>query len=148
MKIALSCLCLALTVCISGPLHAQQSDIELATGEGARRQALKIELDRKLADAQAAEKRGAFLEAAQNYTDCVEIAKKIGPGVDAPQKQALAGFTATRLQLADQDQRVLDFQAADDQYARILREDPKNEQVIQLRQANKERLAAQAGLQP
>ena len=47
MKIALSSFCLALTLGFSGPLHAQQSDIDLATGEGARRQALKIELDRK-----------------------------------------------------------------------------------------------------
>ena len=148
MKIALSSFCLALTLGFSGPLHAQQSDIDLATGEGARRQALKIELDRKLVDAQAAEKKGAFLEAAQLYTDCVELTKKIGPGVEPQQKQALDGFIATRLQLADQAQRAGDYQGADDQYARILREDPKNERVIQLRKANKTELEAQAGLIP
>jgi len=148
MKIALSSFCLALTLGFSGLLHAQQSDIDLATGEGAKRQALKIELDRKLIDAQAAEKKGAFLEAAQAYTDCVELAKRIGPGVEPQQKQALDGFIAMRLQLADQAHRAGDYQAADDQYARILREDPKNEQVIQLREANKAELAAQAGRIP
>ena len=64
-KVALSSLCLALTFCVAGPIQAQKTDIDLATEEGARRQALKIDLDRKLADAQAAEKKGAFLEAAQ-----------------------------------------------------------------------------------
>jgi len=147
-KVTLFSLCLALTVCFSGPLQAQQSDIDLATGEGAKRQALKIELDRKLADAQTAEKKGAFLEAAQLYTECVDLARKIGSGVDEPQKQALAGFIATRLQLAEQAQRALDYQGAEDQYARILREDPKNDKVIQLRQTNKELLAEQRGRQP
>jgi hypothetical protein len=148
MKNALSLFCLALTVCFSDTLQAQRSDIDLATEEGARRQALKIELDRKLVDAQAAEKKGAFIEAAQAYTECVELSKKIGTGIDDQRKQALDGFVATRLQLAEQAQRAIDYQGAEDQYARILREDPKNEKVIQLRQMNRELLEAQKGRQP
>src|SRR5262245_52616348 len=137
-KLALSSICLVLVVAFSGNLRAQRSDLDLATAEGARRQALKIELDRKLSDAQAAEKKGAFIESAQLYTDCIELEKKIGIGVDPAQhQQALDGFIATRLQLAEQAQRVQDYAAADDQFARILREDPKNERIIQLREANK-----------
>lgn len=75
-KVALTSLCLVLFLAGPGQIHAQKSDIDLATEEGARRQALKIELDRKLADAQAAEKRGAFLESAQVYTDCLDLVKK------------------------------------------------------------------------
>src|SRR5262245_2755596 len=138
-NVALTSLCLSLLLSLPAKLSAQQeNDLKYATEEGARRQAFKLELDRKLADAQAAEKKGAFIESAQLYTDCIDLEKKIGAGVDPAQhKQALDGFIATRLQLAEQAQRVQDYTAADDQFARILREDPKNERIIQLREANK-----------
>ena len=147
-KVALTSLCLALALVCPGKIHAQKSDIDLATEEGARRQALKIELDRKLADAQTAEKKGAFLESAQVYTDCLDLVRKITTGVDGQHKQALEGFIATRLQLAEQAQRIGDYAAADNQYARILKEDPKNDRVIELSKANKERLAAEEGRRP
>lgn len=147
-KVALTSLCLVLFLAAPGHVRAQKSDIDLATEEGARRQALKIELDRKLADAQAAEKRGAFLESAQVYTDCLDLVKKIATGVESQHKQALDGFVATRLQLAEQAQRTGDLQAADNQFARILKEDPKNDRVQQLSKANKERLVAEQGRRP
>src|SRR2546425_18152 len=126
-KVALTFLLGVLTFAISGPASAQKSDLDLATEEGARRQALKIEMDRKLVDAQAAEKKGAFVEAAQLYTECVELSKKIGSGVaPAQQKQVMDGFIAARVQQAEQAHRAGDFGAAEDQYGRILREDPKN----------------------
>src|SRR5262245_38680246 len=108
-NVALISLCLSLLLSLTAKLSAQQvTDLKYATEEGARRQAFKIELDRKLADAQAAEKKGAFIEAAQLYTDSLELEKKIGAaGVDPSQhKQALDGFIATRLQLAEQAQRA------------------------------------------
>jgi tetratricopeptide (TPR) repeat protein len=147
-KVALASVCFAVILTCSNPAQAQKSNIELATEEGARRQARKIELDRKLADANAAEKKGAFVEAAQLYTDCLNLVKQIGTGVDAQHQQALAGFIATRVQLAEQAQRRGDLAAADDQYAAILREDPKNDQVIQLREANRAVRAAEAGRTP
>src|SRR5688572_23505672 len=110
-KAALSSLCLAITLVFSGHAQAQKSDVDLATEEGARRQAHKIELDRKLVDAQAAEKKGAFLESAQLYTDCLELVKKIGTGVDEQHKVALDGFIAMRLQLADQAQHAGNYAA-------------------------------------
>src|SRR5258706_10346337 len=144
----LSSLCLALVLSFPGSLQAQKNDLDLATEEGARRQAHKIELDRRLIDAQAAEKKGAFLESAQLYTDCLDLVRKIGSGVDTPHKQALDGFIAVRLQLAEQAYRARDFGAADDQYIRILREDPKNERVLQLRETNRAARAAAAGRMP
>lgn len=147
-KVALSSLCLLLLLAGPASIHAQKSDIDLATEEGARRQALKIELDRKLADAQAAERKGAFLEAAQLYTDCLELSKKIASGVDTQHKQSLDGFVSMRLQLAEQAERAGDRTGADNQYARILKEDPKNDRVQQLSKANKEALAAEAGMRP
>src|SRR6059036_1549457 len=113
-RIAIACLCLALLPAVSGSLHAQQpSDIEIAAQESARRDALRIELRQKLDDATAAEKRGAFLEAARLYTDCLDIIKRIGSTdrIEAQDKQARAGYVATRTQLADQAQRAQDYVA-------------------------------------
>src|SRR5689334_1906769 len=127
-NVALTSLCISLLIVLPAKLFAQKNDLDYATEEGARRQAFKIELERKLTDAQAAEKKGAFVESAQLYTDCLDLEKKIGTGIDPAQhKQALDGFIATRLQLAEQAQRAHNYAAADDQYARMLREDPKNE---------------------
>src|ERR1044071_7344189 len=115
MKIAaLTALCLALFTAV--PLLAQDNDIKIAGDEAVRRQALKEDLKRKLDDAAAAQKKGAFFEAAQGYTDCLDLVKRIGSGVEAEHKQALAGFIETRLQLAEQAQHAGDFAAADAQY--------------------------------
>src|SRR6266498_5011287 len=104
-RIVIACLCLALLGSASYSQPAQTpSDIELAAQESARRDALRRELGLKLEDATAAEKRGAFLEAARLYTDCLDIIKRIGSTdrIEAQDKQARAGYVATRTQLADQ----------------------------------------------
>jgi tetratricopeptide (TPR) repeat protein len=146
-NLALASVCLALI--LAGSLQAQKTDVDFATEEGVRREALKIELDRKLGDAQAAEKKGAIFDAAQLYTECLDLNKKIGAGVSENQlQQVLNGFIATRLQLAEQAQRAGDYVSADNQYARILKEDPNNEQVKQLREANTKMRTAEAGLRP
>src|SRR6185436_13421721 len=144
---ALASVCLALI--LAGSLQAQKTDVDFATEEGVRREALKIELDRKLGEAQAAEKKGAIFDAAALYTDCLDLTKKIGSGVsEAQMQQVLDGFIATRLQQAEQAQRIGDYAAADNQYARILKEDPNNQRVKQLREANAKIRAAQAGMAP
>src|SRR5262249_27268172 len=142
-NVALYSFCLIIACAAVRPLQAQTPE-NLAVDEAARRQAWKIEMDRKLAEAQAAEKKGAFGESAQLYTECLVLNKKIGPGVSAEeQKQMVDGLVATRTQLAEQAQRAGDYGAADDQYAAILREDPKNEHVLQLREANRKMKTAE-----
>jgi type II secretory pathway component GspD/PulD (secretin)/tetratricopeptide (TPR) repeat protein len=138
-RIAIACLCVALLPAVSFSQPAQESaDTKLATDEAVRREALRKELGQKLEDATVAEKRGAFLEAARLYTDCRETIRKIGSThtIEAQDKQSLAGYVTTRLQLADQAQRAQDYVAADAQYALILKEDSKNEEVKQLRAKN------------
>src|SRR5262245_39271954 len=135
-RIAIACLCVALLPAVSYSLAGQESaDVKLAAEESARREALKRDLNLKLEDAAAAEKRGAFLEASRLYTESREIIKRIGSpaGIEQQDKQSLAGYTRTRLQLADQAQRAQDYEAADSQYLLILKEDSKNEEVKQLR---------------
>jgi len=149
-KSALLFLLLALIISAVPPVRAQQSEDPLAAAsvEAVRRQALKEDLKRKLDDAAAAQKKGAFLESAQLFTDSLELVKKIGSGVEVEHKAALTGFVQTRLALTEQAQRNGDYNAADDQLRRILREDPKNDLVQQLKRKNDELRIANAGRMP
>src|SRR6185503_1089663 len=125
-----------------------ETDVSVATRESALRQAWQRELDSKLVEANEAAKKGAFHDAARLYSECLALTKKIGNVTPEQQKQVLDGFVAARLELAAQAERAGNRAAADDQYAAILKEDPKNEHVLQLREANRQAQAAMAGRQP
>src|SRR5437762_10964545 len=105
----------------------EQADFQRAADESVRREAFRVDLHRKLADAQAAQKKGNNFEAARLYTDCVGLIKKIGVGVEAEQKQLVTGIVPVRLQLAEQAQRSGDFANADLHAVAILQADPRNE---------------------
>src|SRR5262245_8240261 len=126
------------------PLHAQKSPTDVAIDESVRREALQRDLTTKLQQASAAQSRGAVKESARLYTEALDMAKKVGksgPGAEGQYIAALDGFTTTRLLLAEQAQRVSDYPAADDQYALILRENPNNQYVAELRKKNAELMA-------
>lgn len=122
--------------------------VALASEEAVRRQVLRRELDAKLAEAIATEKRGAMVEASRLYTDCVELTKRIGPGIDTQQQASLSGFIATRTHLAQMAQRMGDYAGADAQYTLMLKEDPKNEELKRLKAKNDELRLANAGRRP
>lgn len=151
-SIVISTLCVAFLGAFSNPAAAQQpdGDLKMATDEAVRREALKIELSQKLADAMAAERKGALMESSRLYSDCLDLVRKIGVGgkIDTEHKAALAGHLATRAQLAEQAQRAGDYAAADAQFALILKEDAKNEEVKQLRAKNEQMRLANAGRRP
>lgn len=132
------------------PLLAQKSSTDAAIDESVRREALKRDLDAKLLQAAEAQKRGAINEAAKLYTESLDIAKKIkaGPGGESQYYLSLDGFTQTRLLLAEQAQRAGNYAAADDQFARILREEPNNLTVLTLRKENDALRLKNAGRRP
>jgi len=110
--------------------------VDDAVAESVRREAFRIDLHRKLADAQAAEKRGDNLTASRLYSDAIALVKKIGPGVEPEYKQAVAGMSVVRLRLAEQAQRRQEFAEADAQVALILKEDPRNQAALAFRAEN------------
>src|SRR4051812_24081628 len=121
----------------SAALAQTPVDIQPAIEESIRRDAWKVELQKKLADAQIAQKKGDNFEAAKLYTDCVGLLKNIGPsGVMIEQKAVVAGVVSVRLQLAEQAQRASDFAGADNHALAILLADPKNEAAINFRREN------------
>src|SRR5262245_15900079 len=84
------------------------ADLQTSIDEVVRREAYTVDLRKKLADAQTAQKKGDHFEAAKLYTDCVGLTKKIGTPIPE-QKAVLAGLITVRLQLAEQAQRRADF---------------------------------------
>src|SRR5439155_10169737 len=139
-----------LSVLIINPCLAQvpAGATDDAIAESVRREAWKIDLHRKLADAQAAEKRGENLAAARFYEEALTLVKKIGPGVEQEHKQVVLGMATVRLRLAEQAQRRSDFAEADAQAARILKEDPRNAAALAFRAQNEKLRVASEGRMP
>jgi len=147
-NLALTSLCIAILAGYAVTIPAQRADTDVAVAESVRREALKIDLRSRLVEADAAQKRGALAESARLYTDALNLVRKIGSGVDAEHRQAVEGNTAVRTILAEQARAATDYAAADDHYAAILRDDPKNERVIELRRANDRNRVANEGRRP
>src|SRR5438105_77972 len=97
IKAAVASLCLVLPLA-SVVLAQTPADLQPAIDEGIRREAYTVDMHKKLADAQVAQKKGANFEAAKLYTDCLGLITKIGTGVEAEQKQVLEGVITVRLE--------------------------------------------------
>src|SRR5467141_2981910 len=108
-RATLSSVGLSLLLAIPSIAQVPASATEDAIVESVRREAWRIDLHRKLADAQAAEKRGENLTAARFYEEALTLVKKIGPGVEQEHKQVVLGMATVRLRLAEQAQRRADF---------------------------------------
>ena len=147
IKATVASLGLVLTLA-SATLAQAAVDLQPAIDEGVRRDAYKVELHKKLADAQLAQKRGDNGESAKLYTDCMILTKKIGSDVDGEQKEVVAGTIRVRLVLAEQAQRNGDFAGADLQANAILLADPKNEVAIRFRAENAEAKQRMMGRMP
>jgi type II secretory pathway component GspD/PulD (secretin)/tetratricopeptide (TPR) repeat protein len=128
--------------------QADAASTETAVQEGVRREALKIDLRGKLAEARAAHDKGRIFDAAKGYSECLVIVKKIGTGVEEQQKQVWSGFVATRLQLAEQAQRDGNFPEAEAQARLVLKEDPKNEPALDFLRRNDRIRASEEGRSP
>jgi type II secretory pathway component GspD/PulD (secretin)/tetratricopeptide (TPR) repeat protein len=119
-----------------------------AVRESVRREAAKIALRERLAQAQAAHKRGELSAAAKLYEDCLALADKISTGVDLELRDVTRGIIAVRLALAEQAIRRADFADADTHVNRILRLDPRNEAALAMRDKNNVEKRRAAGMRP
>jgi hypothetical protein len=121
MKTALSTVGLAALLVLAAPAQTPQTTpVDDAITVAVRREAMKVDLRRKLADAQEAQKKNDLSAAAKLYEDCLRLVKDIGGGIDAERTNVLSGFVATRMALADAAMRRSDFGDAENQLARIL----------------------------
>src|ERR1035441_2279519 len=130
------------------PTSAQTSPEEAAVNEAVYRQANRITLRQKLADARAAQDRHALASAAKMYDDAWELVLKIGSGVDAERDQSIAGLTAVRMELARAAQGHGDYKEARTQVDDVLRVDPTSAVAIEFKNSNEKLLAEQHGTIP
>src|SRR5579872_1847067 len=100
---------------------------ESAVNEAVMRQANRIALRQRLADARAAEDRHDLQTAAKLYDDAWTLVLNIGiNNVEAEAATARAGLAAVRLELARAAQHRADYREADTQVKDVLRVDPTN----------------------
>ena len=148
MKAATLPLVLTLLLAAGPASEAQTQPQETAVNEAVYRQANRIDLRQKLADARAAQDRHALPSAAKVYDDAWELVQKIGSGVDAERDQTVAGLGAVRRELARAAQRRGDYKEARTQIDDVLRVDPTNAAAIEFKAGNEKLLADQRGKIP
>ena len=148
MKAATLSLALTLLLAAAPAADAQTPPQEAAVNEAVYRQANRITLRQKLADARAAQDRRALSSAAKLYDDAWELVQKIGSGVEAERDQTIAGLAAVRLELARAAQRPGDYKEARTQVDDVLRVDPTNAAAIEFKSGNEKLLAEQRGTIP
>src|SRR5688572_25617263 len=119
-----------------------------AVRESVRREAAKIELRQKLADAQAAQRRGELSAAAKLYEDALALVDKISTGVEMEHREVVKGIAGTRVALAEQAIRRGDFAEADTHVNRVLKLDPRNEAALAVRQKNEQEKRRAVGMRP
>jgi len=127
---------------------AQLAPQDAAVNEAVYRQAHRITLRQKLAEAQAAQERRALASAAKLYDDSWELVQKIGTGVEAEREQTVAGLAAVRLELARAAQRRGDYREARTQVDDVLRVDPTHAAAVEFKRSNEKLLAGQRGTIP
>lgn len=143
LPLALVCLLSAAPV-----LFAQTPPEEAAVNEAVYRQANRIILRQKLAEARAAQDRGALATAAKLYDGAWDLVQNIGSGVDAERDQTVAGLAAVRLELARAAQRHGNYLEARTQVSDLLRVDPTNAAALDFRNNNEKLIAEQRGTTP
>jgi tetratricopeptide (TPR) repeat protein len=149
MKALIAPLCCVLVTAVNFNILAQAPDItQDAVRESLRRQSAKIELRQKLADAQAAQKKGDYLLAAKLYSEGADLARLAQTGVDQEYRQVITGMTQVRLILAEQAQRRGEFDQAENQVNVVLKEDAKNEVALAFKARNAALRAELAGKMP
>jgi type II secretory pathway component GspD/PulD (secretin)/tetratricopeptide (TPR) repeat protein len=121
---------------------------QTAINEAVYRQANRVILLQKLAEARAAQARHALPAAAKLYDECWELVQKTGTGVEAERDQTIAGLTAVRLELAHAAQSHNQLEEADAQVKDVLRVDPSNAAAIEFKRANEKLMAEQRGTMP
>ena len=129
--------------------YSQVPPQESAVNEAVMRQANRITLRQRLADARSAEDRHDLATAAKLYDDAWTLVLNIGiNNVEAEAATARAGLAAVRLDLAKTAFHRNDAREADTQIKDVLRVDPGNAQAIDLKRENDRLMALQQGRVP
>jgi len=125
--------------------QTQATPEETAINEAIYRQANRVTLLQRLAEARAAQERRALAPAGKLYDEAWELVQRIGSGVEAERDQTIAGLAAVRLELARTAQSHGQLEEAETQINDILRVDPSNADAIEFKRGNQKLMAEQRG---
>src|SRR5258705_6593078 len=128
--------------------HSQVPGQDVAIQEGIRRQAARITLREKLANARDAEARRDLVTAAKLYTEGWALTQQIGAGVEQEREVSRAGIANVRLELARAAQHRGDLRGAARQVDDVLFVDPTNAAALSFKAGNDKLLAQQQGKIP
>jgi len=128
--------------------YAQTPAQEAAVNEAVIRQADRIALRQKLAEARTAQERGDLGKAAKLYDDAWELVQRVGANVEAEAATTRSGLAAVRLAMARAAQHRDDYTDASLQIGDVLRVDPSNAEALDLKQTNDKLLREQQGKVP
>ena len=125
-----------------------QTPVLTADEEAVRRQEQSILLRKKLADAQAAQKRNDLELAVRYYEDAYKLIPDIGltTTIEPETKLVVSGLIDVRMKIAKEAQklgRLEDLREADAQVTRVLRIDKNYREAIEFKKVN-DRLLAEA----
>ena len=124
-------------------------DTGVAIETAVRRDANKILLRQKLAEASEALDRRDLNGAAKIYDSAVELVGQIGANnCEAEAEQAVRGFSTVRLELADRARKRDDYREVDTQLKRVLKVDPKNPDALAAKAENDKTIKELAGFIP
>jgi general secretion pathway protein D len=139
---------LTLLLAAAGSAFAQASVQDSAVNEAVMRQANRIALRQRLAQAALAQERQDLPAAAKLYDSAWDLVVSVGSNVDAEAAQTRAGLATVRLELARAAQHRGDYRDAATQINDVLRVDPSNAEAIEMKRANDKLLAEEAGKIP
>ena len=129
--------------------NGQVAPEESAVNEAVMRQANRIALRQRLAEARIAEERHDLPLAAKLYDDAWALVMSIGiNNVEGEAAAARAGLATVRLELARAAQHRGDYREAETQLKEVLRVDPSNAVAIDLKRLNDKLLLEQRGHVP
>jgi tetratricopeptide (TPR) repeat protein len=136
-KAAKLTLCLSLLATTALPLQAQttttEESVQMAEAEAIRRQEATLQMQMKLNEALAAQKKGQISEAARLYQDAISLFPRVQIGndrVESEKRMAVAGSTTTRMQLSQEAVKRGAYIEAEEQLTIALKYDPKNEVLL------------------
>ena len=132
-KAVFSAICSAFFICGGVAAVAQTTSTTAAVDEAVRREADRLQLRQKIADAGIARAKGDLLEAARLYQDSFSLANRIGQGIDVERAEVVSGLVSVRTSIAHEARKVSDFRLADDQLAAALKADPRNPELLALK---------------
>ena len=128
--------------------RAQSTATDTAIKQAVQREADRVTLRQKIAEAQAAEARKDIPAAAKLYEEAYKLVLGIGNNIDAEKSATISGYASIQLELARAAQKNGDYHEAKTHLSLVLKVDPQNAAGLSLMKENEVVLDSLKGREP